>query len=80
MNEICKMVAYILYLDETIKVKADDGITFSCFWFVDWFACLLCKSIIQMEDHLHCKLTNKIKRFSIFESRETKTKAATTAN
>ena len=39
-----------------------------------------CKSIIQMEDHLHCKLTNKIKRFSIFESRETKTKAATTAN
>ena len=38
------------------------------------------KSIIQMEDHLHCKLTNKIKRFSIFESRETKTKAATTAN
>lgn len=25
MNEICKMVAYILYLDETIKVKADHG-------------------------------------------------------
>lgn len=46
MNEICKMVVYILYLDEIIEVKVDDGIIFLCFWFVDWFVCLLCKFII----------------------------------